>query len=1466
MASLFGPSLLRLPSPATQLLEAWTSNHDTQLLLDELLDQSYLTELAAGSAATNGHNGDDAYDNVDESEKDLLRQRLAAFDNSMGVLNRVVTAIKALQRTSPSPSSLPLPLLPIVLTTALAGNPDTIHEAAVPTRAQLAAVHAELLATVFGADEDDVPWASLAAVHAIDTFTGLEHRRRRDLDAVADALGVRTLAQLYVARHRMDPVLDTLEPLLERNDDAQAHFRTVYLGTRICAICHHLQENVNTTFVMQLLNAFFPPYLLTYPVPCIRIDDDVRALREHVFLVLMDIQKRTNNHSRGTGYVIHAEALQQALLAQMGIEGGWSGAIQPAFAAYWVHMDAAQRAYTRVVGPSVSAAGGGRSSSSSTTTGRRGTNSSSSNGGSRGSISRNSTGLGHLKSILKGTTTGASTSASNHSASLSADASMDHSDLVLHPLVRELSGLDAQTLLRTGLAVPAGTAREGTHYHHQQRSSGSLSSSSAASSMSSPRTLLQLKADIRAAQRQRTNGDPQPISSPLASFSSSPPSPPLPPMAQPSATERMNKEDDVFVTTATTAPQNDKGKGKSIARENDEDEGKITSHQQSDGCLSNRPMAPTVRLVPSTPAARKKPQQDTTSERTKKLIRSGWKSTESLFTKFKAQDQEQPRPQPQPQPQEQPASFSEMHGCPGQRRPSKTVRFSDEGTRSSVDVADTAPAESVKTADGTPVDDPADPWRYARAYLLEKVRAEQAGRKCTLSPPPPEWFAAMRNTSINNSNHDDSRTSLAAPTGHGSGRSDGAPAPDQTPTTPRRLFRKWSSTTSTSTRPSTPSTGTGELHTPATGAPMATPRLGKLAFELPRSESRKQLDLNTSLFQRQSLLMAAKSQIEGDHQKQQQQQQQQQQQHQEEEAKKENQRQNVDNGAKPTGSVADTSPPPKRPTPSSTLNSLLSKHSGSPVSTRSLRGIASGQPPLSPAHSILRRQPHGHPTLRSFTQPAASIKAAFERSKSRNSSTSTTATTATTPGTTVTKERPVSVASEPTQATMVPLTIDMGGAGYFLGTAVAQQLGKHRLRKSDKACEAAREAAALDAAARSGLHRDRVAQPAQTTKTTEHPPHQQHIPFGGSGGGGIGAAARTDIASAGQLPPFTLSKAWSSLKRGTSKMLAARKSTVDLREAARRGHGRTLSTSSSSSNHAGRAASFDRARTFTLTGTASASAPPPPPPHGSTTKLTQEEMWDLLSIRPPLVATRARTGTAFSCQPRVQALPSSPSSTPPLQPRPSTEGNDSPTVVQQQAPTNTPADKDASRWLHQLGPASPPPDGPLPPVPPPLPRRVRPPMSAAERDAREAQARLKAGAILNGSRSLQRGDKNLETGENEEGEDDGDDSVSSSLLDALVAPPLRPNTRPASNEGRVSNTVASSPASQVADGRHGGWRGDGAALRKTEKTEESRRHQVDSATGHRGGGDGSTNMSDSSLDGESKKSFSTEAEEIRPFV
>lgn len=155
------------------------------------------------------------------SQEELFKQRLAAFDRDMSVLSTVVTAIKSLKNNA---SHLSL----------LASSPGSMQELRVPRRDSISSEKCRLLGWIFLEDEDDVAWNNLSLVHSIDAITGLEWRRRQDLGAIAEKLGIRTAAQLAAARSRMDPSRDALELLVAQNTQAQWLFRTVFLGTRIC--------------------------------------------------------------------------------------------------------------------------------------------------------------------------------------------------------------------------------------------------------------------------------------------------------------------------------------------------------------------------------------------------------------------------------------------------------------------------------------------------------------------------------------------------------------------------------------------------------------------------------------------------------------------------------------------------------------------------------------------------------------------------------------------------------------------------------------------------------------------------------------------------------------------------------------------------------------------------------------------------------------------------------------------------------------------------------------------------------------------------------------------------------------------------------------------------------------------------------------------------------------------------------
>lgn len=147
----------------------------------------------------------------------------------MSVLSTVVTAIKALKKTSMHLS-------------VLASSPGSMQELKVPKRDSVCEEKYHLLTTVFFVDESEVAWDKHDVVNGIDTLTGIECRRRQDLESIADRLGIRSPGQLAIARRRMDPSLDILELLIAQSTQAEYLFRTVFLGTRICVSLetHHV--------------------------------------------------------------------------------------------------------------------------------------------------------------------------------------------------------------------------------------------------------------------------------------------------------------------------------------------------------------------------------------------------------------------------------------------------------------------------------------------------------------------------------------------------------------------------------------------------------------------------------------------------------------------------------------------------------------------------------------------------------------------------------------------------------------------------------------------------------------------------------------------------------------------------------------------------------------------------------------------------------------------------------------------------------------------------------------------------------------------------------------------------------------------------------------------------------------------------------------------------------------------------
>ncbi|ERS99440.1 hypothetical protein HMPREF1624_04640 [Sporothrix schenckii ATCC 58251] len=713
MSSLFGPSPARLPSPASLLLEAWTNNVETKKLVEELLSREDLNNNETSDAPL--------LSDAREIRQDALKSRLAAFDRNMSVVSTVVTAIKALKKPSSHLS-------------VLAGSISGMYDLKVPKRESIRGETYRLLTAVFFVDEEEVAWDKHDLVNGIDAITGLEYRRRQDLESIATKLGICSPGQLAIARRRMVPSLDIVELLIAQNMQAEYLFRTIFLGTRICTICHHLNENTNIQFVLQLLNALFPPYLATYPVPCIDVQE-VRALRETVYLALMDSDVQFEGDDGG----IEAATLQKNLLAQIGIDG-YRTEVYPALIEYFARVESVKKTYEELHGtPEVGL---------DTTTdylvdgepllgADSGMPIATVRGPDERPDSTASSQHGPAKSILKNSFS----SMSGETTSTYASSYGSGSELVMHPLARDLSGLDEHELLRMGLALPAASLRS-----HQ---------ASFDSSIASPLVLANMRVQLNLADElQRASG----------SFGSDSISPSIVPegLAQPGPTAVINEDDDVF---ATAAERKEKDKVVDLSPQESSMED-LMDHalQQNDEPhgLTEFPQLPVPKVAKSAVTLRERPTVLATprpSERTMHLIKSGWKSTECLFAKFRGQEQNANGDPAVPHA----LTTVDKRLC-SQRRPSKSVRFSDEQTASEDLEADHlpgitsehAPDRLSTTKHDTNASDavatngpsgsarrPSDPWQYTRDYLLEKIKAGKEGRDCSLASPSPEWFEEM---------------------------------------------------------------------------------------------------------------------------------------------------------------------------------------------------------------------------------------------------------------------------------------------------------------------------------------------------------------------------------------------------------------------------------------------------------------------------------------------------------------------------------------------------------------------------------------------------------------------------------------------------------------------------------------------------------------------------------------------------
>lgn len=594
-------------------------------------------------------------------------------------------------------------------------------------------------------------------------------------------------------------------------------------------------------------------------------------------------------------------------------------------------------------------------------------------------------------------------------------------------------------------------------------------------------------------------------------------------------------------------------------------------------------------------------------------------------------------------------------------------------------------------------------------------------------------------------------------------------------------------------------------------ANMISPRVGKLAFEMARSESRKNLDLNVKLFQRQSLLLAVQRQIEGDKQ-----------------TKlledvapflgenitnrprlpkddniagfagEENHNALGEVAATEKGKEKETAwteacGPLGPVTPSSTRNSCASKgNSLSASNSLSKLGDSLGggiqKLNLFPTPRRPSRQSH----FRSVTLPnndfedvAESVTGGFSfrmgfRNREASSVSQPTPRPRTASGATSTDSgsghgRNRSNSNTGACATMADFALprvpdDMEGSFMLMPEESKEKRKKRdawfreqadremRVRNEKRRREAEREAARRLALRERDMLNDIVLGVRQENQLKISKKRKQS---GASVSIVAGAEKDVVLPDKSPPPPSALSKAWSTLKKGTGRMLLTRKSTYDLRDMAEK-----MALPAPPLTERG-----DSSNTFTSVDEDSDDSivqeknvgPEPQSqepavsgngqvrhltaPSRKEKKLSQEEMWDLLSIRPP-------------------------------KRRPS----ESPLLLLVTGHADRPASAGMQFPIYQqLGPISPPPMSPLPPLPP----------------SRTA------------SRSTEV-DYNVE--EPEHGNDhllaSDDDQASSDFFDEFFREACRPET-PSGELHAAAEPIASSPESHVAEGSR---RGRGGSL------------------------------------------------------
>ncbi len=400
---------------------------------------------------------------------------------------------------------------------------------------------------------------------------------------------------------------------------------------------------------MQLLNALFPPYLVSYPVPSLSIDE-IRALRQKIYLAVM-----TTAHSLSAG-----GDLQKALLACAGIEGTWATGIWPTLKGYFDHVRSVQETLSEAISSRDNIMGSQYSRDS----GKQPSTAISGPGGGDQNTSSSSAQYMPVQPILK-------TSASSMSEqTLSIQGSLHASthELAVHPLARELSGLGEQAFLELGLALRVDYDRVHSESFNRTRSPTCLNT----------HPLPSMECSQKSLHGKQT---------------------PSPPPLQPRGSIKRDETDDVFFISRTPRKE-------SILKAT----AKITRHL--DDARTAFPLLEPNGVKPATNPSdpTSNSQVLTTSEHTLKLLKSSWKSTERLIAKFRSQ---------------------ERRLRDGSVIPDLPFNIIGDARQQREDFPQ-----------------PPDHWQCARAYLLEKIKAEKEGRQCALTSPPPEWFTDLDDTMI----------------------------------------------------------------------------------------------------------------------------------------------------------------------------------------------------------------------------------------------------------------------------------------------------------------------------------------------------------------------------------------------------------------------------------------------------------------------------------------------------------------------------------------------------------------------------------------------------------------------------------------------------------------------------------------------------------------------------------------------